>query len=545
MVINCLCVRRLITAFFAMVALPSAFAFQSNVPATPILSPGGGTYASAQHVTVSDATFGAIIYYAINGGVRIRYTGPITVQTSERLEAVAFMPAESTGRLGNSSPGANAIYVINYPIPATPVFSLASGTYPAGQNLVITDATPSARIYVVINGGTPSLYTTPLSISQSESVVAVAIVSPGSTILAGGYSYTSSLPVTAAYSIPAFGVISTVAGNGSQGFSGDGGLAVNAVLHSPTGVALDSVGNLYIADPGNNRIRKITPQGIISTVAGNGTGNFGGDQGPAINAQLNYPVSVALDSAGNLFIGDFVNQRIRKVDNAGIISTVAGSGIRGFSGDGGPATNAQLMDPQGIAVDVSGNLFIADFANHRIRKVDTTGNISTYAGNGVPGYSGDGGAATTAELNYPQGVATDSTGNVFIADRANQRARKVSVLGIISTIAGDGNAKDSGDGGSAINAELSYPYGIATDSQGNIYIADVQGGRIRKIDTAGTISTVAGGPASGGFSGDGGLAINAGLYSPTSVAVDSIGNFYIADQTNQRVRKVTYQSIFP
>jgi sugar lactone lactonase YvrE len=221
------------------------------------------------------------------------------------------------------------------------------------------------------------------------------------------------------------GIITTVAGNGIPGYSGDGGPATSASLSGPSGVVVDATGNLLIADSSNYRIRRVDAStGIITTVAGNGIRGFSGDGGPATSASLS-PIGVAVDATGNLFIADTGNHRIRRVDEStGIITTVAGNGIRGFSGDGGPATSASLNYPTGVAVDGSGNLFIADAANNRIRWVDaSTGIITTVAGNGMPDYSGDGGPATSASLNGPSGVVVDAAGNLFIADNDNKRIR--------------------------------------------------------------------------------------------------------------------------
>ena len=348
------------------------------------------------------------------------------------------------------------------------------------------------------------------------------------------------------------GNISTVAGSGATGFglggfSGDGGAATSATLQSPNGVALDNSGNLYIADSGNNRIRKVDAStGNISTVAGSGatgfgSGGFSGDGGAATSATLNVPDDVAVDGSGNLYIADTRNDRIRKVDaSTGNISTVAGSGTRGFGGDGGAATSATLNWPRGVAVDGSGNLYIADTRNGRIRKVDaSTGNISTVAGTAT--ISGDGGAATAARLFGPRGVALDGSGNLYIADTGNNRIRKVdATTGNISTIAGSGATGFSGDGGAATAARLFGPRGVALDGSGNLYIADTFNNRIRKVDAStGDISTVAGSGAPGfGISGDGGAATAARLVRPAGVAVDGVGNLYIADGWNNSIRKV-------
>jgi uncharacterized protein (TIGR03437 family) len=320
---------------------------------------------------------------------------------------------------------------------------------------------------------------------------------------------------------PTFGqtyTINTVAGNGAYGFGGDGGPATSAKLWYPTGVAVDFAGNLYIADMDNNRIRKVTPAGTISTVAGNGTTGPSGDNGPAAGAQLNQPSEVAVDSAGNLYIADTVNNRIRKVTPAGIISTVAGNGTMGFSGDNGPATSAQLS-AGGVAVDSAGNLYIADPNNNRIRKV-SNGVITTVAGNGARGYSGDGGPATNAMLSGPVAVTVDSAGNLYIADSYNNRIREVS-NGMITTVA----------------AGLNFPSGVAVDFAGNLYITDTGNFRIRKVSN-GVITTVAGNGTQG-FSGDGGPATSAELNNPAGISVDSVGNLYIADTNNFRVRVLT------
>jgi trimeric autotransporter adhesin len=338
------------------------------------------------------------------------------------------------------------------------------------------------------------------------------------------------------------GAITTVAGDGDSGFSGDGGPAASASLDFPSGVAVDSAGNIYIADVGNNRVRKVSfgtnTTGTITTVAGNGNAGFSGDGGPAASASLNLPNGVAVDLAGNLYIADTANGRIRKV-SSGAISTVAGNGNSGFSGDVGPATTATFLLPYGVAVDSAGNLYIADTFSERIRKV-SNGTITTVAGNGSEGFSGDGGPATSASLFLPQGVAVDSAGNLHIADTFNERIRKVS-NGTITTFAGNGDYRFSGDEEPATSAALYLPFGATVDSAGNLYIADTYNQRIRKVSN-GTISTVAGN-GNAGFSGDGGPATSASLNSPNAVAVDLAGNLYIVDTLNERIRKVSNGTI--
>ncbi len=290
--------------------------------------------------------------------------------------------------------------------------------------------------------------------------------------------------------------------------------ATSAQLAAPSGIALDASGNLFIADSGNNRVRMINPKGVITTVAGNGTAGFSGDSGAATSAQLNGPVGVAVDAAGNLYIADVTNYLVRKVSN-GVITTVAGNGTGGFSGDGGPATSAQIYNPyelkvdaiNNLCVDAAGNLYIADSGNNRVREVTPAGVITTVAGTGTGGFSGDGGPATSAQLHGPTGVTVDAAGNLFIADSANHRVRKVTPTGVISTVAGNGNViffngtfptfGFGGDGIPATLAQLYYPNGVTVDAAGNLYIADSGNNRVRKVTPNGIITTIAGNGLSG------------------------------------------------
>src|ERR1017187_7388867 len=276
--------------------------------------------------------------------------------------------------------------------------------------------------------------------------------------------------------------------------------------------------------------------GIITTVAGGGTQSFAGDGGPATAASLNYPFSIAVDTSGNLFFTDFNNYRVRKVSANGVITTVAGNGTPGYSDYTGPATSASFS-PHGVAVDASGNLFIAD-GYFRIRKVSASGIMTTFAGGGNEPGLGDGGPATSVSLNGPWGVAVDTSGNLFITDGGNYRIRKVSASGIITTVAGNGTGFSfSGDGGPATSATFYDPAGVAVDTSGNLFIADEGNSRIRKVSASGIITTVAGG-GTGGL-GDGGPATSASLYEPAGVAVDASGNLFIADTLNNRIREVS------
>ncbi|MBI4552859.1 MAG: choice-of-anchor D domain-containing protein [Candidatus Latescibacteria bacterium] len=335
------------------------------------------------------------------------------------------------------------------------------------------------------------------------------------------------------------GTITTVAGNGTASFSGDDGPATAASLYSPSGIFVDSAGNLYIGDYRNNRIRKVDTNGVITTVAGNGTASFSGDDGPATAASLKlWYANVFKDGAGNLYIPDYYNNRIRKVDTNGVITTVAGNGTKSSAGDDSLATVASLNGPITVYGDSAGNLYISEWDGHRIRKVAPNGIITTVAGNGTASFSGDGGPATAASLNNPEGIFSDGPGNLYISDYNNNRVRKVdAATQIITTIAG-GGPNSPGDGGPARAAVLSGPTSMFRDSMGNLYIAEWDGHRVRKVDPTGIITTVAG-TGDEGFSGDDGPATAAKLDNPLDVAVDGTGNFYISDTGNHRVRKVT------
>jgi sugar lactone lactonase YvrE len=349
------------------------------------------------------------------------------------------------------------------------------------------------------------------------------------------------------------GTIVTVAGNGTPGYSGDNGPAIRAQLHWCTGLAFDDADNLYIADWYNDRVRKVSPEGTITTVAGTGQWGFSGDGGKATDAQLNGPLYVAVDGGGNLFISDFFNHRVRKVAPDGIISTYAGSGPvelntnartpgpmkGGFSGDNGPATDARLDGPIGLAVDALGDLFIMDHYNYRVRKVSPEGTITTVAGTGVNRFSGDGGLATEAGVTYAWALAVDAFGDLFIAEHgsldpsvANHRIRKVTPDGIIRTIAGAGKGGFSGDGGPATDARLNSVIGLAVDSVGNLFLSDWGNYRVRKVDSQGLITTIAG-IGKQPYAGDGGLATETVLRGPSGLAIDAAGNLLIADTSGE------------
>ena len=332
-------------------------------------------------------------------------------------------------------------------------------------------------------------------------------------------------------------IITTFAGIGLSGDTGDSGLATSAKISGGYGGVFDNMGNYYFSERGRHKVRKVSSSGIIYTVAGNGIMGFSGDSGLAINAQLNNPIGVATDSSGNLYISDLDNNRVRKVDNAtGVITTIAGNGTVGYSGDSGLATSAELSGPTGLCIDPVGNIYIGDIGNNVVRKVNTMGIITTYAGTGVGGYSGDSGLATSAKLESIEGICSDKFGNIYIA--CGENIRKVAAAtGIITTVAGNGISGYNGDNISADSAELASPFEITVDAEGNLYIADTHNDRIREVDTAGIIHTVVGN-GTGGYNGDHILADSAELNWPEGVSFDPCGNLYINDFLNYRIRKV-------
>jgi sugar lactone lactonase YvrE len=424
------------------------------------------------------------------------------------------------------------------------------------------------------------------------------------------------------------GVVTAIAGTNKAGFTGDGGAATNAQLDSPSGIVRDSKGNVYVADTNNNRVRKIDPDGIITTVAGTGVQGFSGDKGPATSARLATPIGLAIDGVGNLYIADYGNNRVRRVDANGVITTVGGSGVAG-PGPGRVATKVKLSAPEGLAVDDRGNLYLSEFLHARVDRVSRDGRLMVVAGTGIAGYSGDGGRAVSAQLSNPAGLAFDSHGNLLISDYGNRVIRTIDTAGVIRTmrksvtarlqdpvglasrgddlyvadagnarilrirgsgppsvlasdvhpayllidgpgrlvmsdffdnrikqidishtgrrgaisrIAGTAKAGFSGDSGPATKARLNVPYGLAMDARGNLYFSDRKNNRVRRIDRRGVVTTVAG-TGVPGFSGDGGPARAAKLRSPVGLAIDAAGNLYIADSGNNRVRRVTPRGV--
>jgi sugar lactone lactonase YvrE len=431
-----------------------------------------------------------------------------------------------TGTAGNSGDGGPASAAqLDFPVS---VAVSSNGT------LYIAD--PNYGVIRKVAAGT---ITTAASGSGLPGTAAVAI-SPSGTLYYGGYP--SFLAEGTLYMQPLGGGASIIAGNSSLlTLASDGGPAVAASFVGTAGIAADRLGNIYAGD--ESRVRKISQNGIISTVAGGGESGFGGDGGPATSASLYGVVNgLAIDGAGNLFITDELNNRVRKVNPAGIISTVAGNGTNGFSGDGGPAANADLGDLFGIAVDSAGNLYIADPVHNRIRRVDTSGVIATVAGIGSPGYTGDGGQASVAQLSGPVGVTTDSTGDLFIADTSNDVVREVTDNGTITTVAGTGQYGFGGDGGPAVDAQLFGPETLLVDEAGNLLIG---GTVIRRVSPSGFISTIAGVGNGEGFvnNGDGGPAATADFGAIGGITQDPLGNVYVSDAA--RIRRLTPSSAPP
>jgi uncharacterized protein (TIGR03437 family) len=338
--------------------------------------------------------------------------------------------------------------------------------------------------------------------------------------------------------------INTFAGTGAAGYTGDGGPATQAEINRVVGLATDAAGNIYLADQNNNVVRKVDTKGVITTFAGTSTAGFSGDGGPAAQAELNGPLGVCVAPNGGIYVNDYGNLRVREISPSGIITTVAGTGLTGNGGDGGPAIAATFTIPIRCAVDSAGNLFIVDQGAFRVRKVDLSGTITAYAGTGAQGFSGDGGPAVQAEMNNPTWVTVDASGNLYITDQFNFRIRMVDAAsGTITTVAGNGDNAFAGDGGLATQASLGYPGGVVVDPAGALFIVDDTNNRIREV-SGGIITTVAGtGPA--GYTGDGGPPLKAELDSPFPITLDSAGNLYIGDgdftndTTDNRVRVIS------
>lgn len=482
------------------------------------------------------------------------FTGAIAVDFGDSLAASFTVINDSTiaavlgggmsgtvSVLSSNGTGSLAWFTYCWPVQPTITITASATSIVTDTTITFTESDSIANMQPIfqwykngaaINGATAGNICTTSGLTNNDSVWAVA-----TNIFSCSLTPTSSNKITMYVSNSP---IYTVAGSGTAGYSGDGGNADAAKCTSPTAVVVDTFGNLYISDAGNNVIRKVSKSGGITTVVGNGTGGYTGDGGQATLATLNNPTGIAIDNTGNLYISDAGNNVIRMVNTAGIITTIAGNGTIGHTGDGGQATSASLNTPGQIAIDSLGNLYIADISNNAIRKVTSNGIINTIAGNDSAGYTGDGGLATSASLNSPLGVAVDAQGNIYIADYGNHVVRKINPQGIITTIAGNGTLSYGGDGGGATLAGLSSPTSVTLDAAGNIFIADIWNNVVRRVNPNGIINTVVGNhQAINNYFGDGSAAIAAGLYEPINVAFDNNGSMYIADNGNNVIREVT------
>ena len=520
------------------------------------LGAGNPTFKLSQISAASAGNYSVVITNAygsvtsVVASLTVEFPPAISAQPTNQVALVGGSPTLSVAVTG-TAPLAYAWYFNNTNLiqsgPGNTLTLATVLTNNAGNYLVVItnsfgSVTSTVAALAVVYP--PTITTPPVSQTVPAGTPANLTVTAGGT---GPFTYQWLLNGT---NLPAsFNLITTVAGNGNAAYAGDNGVATNASLNYPIGLAFDAAGNLWIADSANNRLRQVTPGGFITTVAGTGAAAYAGDRGAATNASLNYPASVVQDAAGNFYIADSLNNRVRKVATNGIITTVAGNGIGTYAGDRGAATNASLYQPGGLALDASGNLYIADYLNDRIRMVNSNGVITTVAGSTNYNFV-DGIAATNASLSTPTRLAFDPAGNLHIADSGHQRVRKVATNGIITTVAGSSHFGFTGDGGAATNASLTWPAGVALDGTGNLYIADNFNHRIRRVDTNGIITTVAGnspvsGRYTGGYAGDGGPPASATLYAPNSLVFDANGSLLFTDSGNNRIRKLWLNGAYP
>ena len=458
---------------------------------------------------------------------------------SSSVPAVASISAGSGVYTGVSAGSAVITYMLTSGCFTTRTVSVF-GSLGGISGSLTTTVGGTTTLSVTIPGGVWTSGSTLIaSVGAGTGIVTGVWVGTANITYSVGASCTAIVTVTVNPAGCSGQIISTFAGTGSAGFGGDGGPATAAQISTPWGIAIDGSGNIYFTDYGNRRIRKINTSGVISTVAGNGVTGFSGDGGPATAATMRDPTGIAVDATGNIYFVDCFNERVRKINmTTGIITTVAGTGIGGYSGDGGPATAARISHPNGIAVDGGGNIYIPDQLTARVRKISAAGIISTIGGTGVPGYSGDGGPAVSARLNNPNDIAVDAYGNIYVSEYLNQRVRKIDPSGIISTYAGNGVMGFSGDGGPATASQIQGIAGLDVNTLGDLFIADMYNQRVRKVNSSGIISSLAGN-GSAGYSGDGGLALAAKLNQPEKTIHDTRGNVYITELSNHRIRKVS------
>ena len=502
------------TATFKLYNNPTATGTPLFTSANVALS--GGTAVSTGYTPTAVATVYWVVTY--NGDTNNSHS-PAALPQSRSSSRLPLPPSPPFSSRPAQLSAARLPTKPQSPAVITVTFNLYNNAGATGTPLftgteTLSGGTATARSYTTVATGTVHWVATYNGDSNNSSVASGNSAEPVTVVPPSIYiSDSQNNRIRLVFN----GTITTFAGNGTKGFSGDGGPAASAELSNPYGVAVDASGNVYIADTLNNRVRMVNVgTGIINTVAGNGAPSYSGDNGPAVNAGLNNPTGVAVDASGNLYIADQRNNRIRLVNTSGVIATVAGNGGVGNSGDGGPATNAELYYPMGVALDSANNIYIADSDNQRIREV-VAGGITTVAGTGNFGYNCNNGAPTGIGLHTPTGVALDSANHLYIADSANQCIRE-DLPPTLTTVAGDGRPSFSGDGGAATSAALNYPTAVALDPAGNLYIADNVNQRIRIVNLSGTIATFVGN-GTAGFSGDGGPATGARLYNPTGVAI--------------------------
>jgi sugar lactone lactonase YvrE len=533
---------------------------------------GSGRALPASEIPATDISFGTLSGLAVDpaGNVFISdQAAHVVYKVTPDGKASIFA---GTGMRGFSGDGGPAIMAA-LDMPRRLATGLDGSVYIAdGNNQRIRKVDSSGGITSVAGGGDGL---TPWTLYEGAPAANIAFDEYEAPVVRanGDLYFTGAINL---WKVNSKGLTSRIAGNRFLEYSGDGGPALNASFRLPIGLAFDGSGNLFVSDSGNFRIRKIGLDGIVTTVAGNGESGYDGDGGPAISAQLGSPSGIAVDSKGNLYIGEYYAGRVRMVDPNGIITTIAGNWSNpGNYGDGGPAAQAEMGSIISIALDQFGNLYLADDKSARVRKVDMHGIITTFAGNGRSNFSGDGGPATLAKLDSPTDVAIDKTGNLFVADYGNQRIRKITTDGTITTIAGNGTRGTSGVGGPATEANLDGPIGIALDDNGGIYISETsrrilkvdpsghlsiveqisgkEGGqiavdknanvyiashyRIDKLSPSGVVTTIAG-IDEPGYSGDGGPATQAKIWGPSAPAFDSLGNLLFADAQNNRVRQI-------
>jgi sugar lactone lactonase YvrE len=494
----------------------------ATVPTLTEFSPTSGTIGTV--VTLTGTNFSAT---QLENAVKFNGTAATVSAATTTSLTVAVPTGATTGKISvqvdNQIATSSNDFTVVAPIAPLSLTSFSPTTGTAGTIVTLTGSNFSPTIAsntVKFNG---TLATVNTATATSLTVEVPAETTTGKITVQVGNQTATSVDDFVYISNASKNAVVTVAGNGTLGFA-DGNIA-DARFYQPTGVAVDAAGNIYVADSQNHRIRKITPGGVVSTLAGSGTA--GSAEGDGTAAQFNSPRAVAVDATGNVYVADGINNKIRKITPAGTVSTLAGSGASGF--EDGDGINAKFYFPKGIALDASGNIYVADDINHRIRKITPTGTVTTIAGSTSGSDDGDG---INAKFHGPRGVTLDAAGNIYVADAGNHRIRKITPTGTVSTIAGSTVGVTEGIGTAA---KFNTPAGIAVDASGNIYVADDENERIRKITTNGTVSTLAGGFLQGFTDGGGG---DAQFRSPTGLAIDASGNIYVADRHNHSIRKI-------